>query len=187
VKKFGRAGEGPGEFRNPPVRLDIVTEGLRITEMYGWSHSFYTMDGRFLYKEELDSTKKYIGKWELREFPATEAIAKQYRLGKQECLMGSFYGETGLDLHYSSFVFDSLADGTFFFVKRRGAIQVYSAECQLLEEVEFGLARFSRQPEFNKLFTQISHSMYRQPVRRYYSRHQRTGESRFGSFGRIWS
>jgi hypothetical protein len=73
VKQFGKAGEGPGEFKNRITRLEIQPDYILINSV--GKVSYFTQDGRFIKELKLfspDLRLKPFGKWFVGERMVTE-------------------------------------------------------------------------------------------------------------------
>jgi len=154
---FGRVGQGPKEFRRPPVALRIKEGLVTATEMYGRRQSLFALNGAFVRREDLTRGIQYLTSDRFKELKFQEATAANHRY--QHLESGAYFSGThpndSLDYHLAQALF--LADAQCIYqVKRCGVIDIFERGAPSSRTIQLPLELLKKDIEADELGTQLN-------------------------------
>ena len=155
---FGKPGNGPREFKNPPVRLEIEDGHLRVTEWNRWSTSLYTLDGNFVKKF---APNRYVfihnGVVALKHYgKGAMETGYLFQLKDKQCYFGKLREKTWLEYHLSTNYHTVGEDGQFVIARKSGLIETYDGDCKQVASMVLMLDAYKREMVEDRLSTGLS-------------------------------
>lgn len=155
--QWGVIGEGPGEMKHPPTRLNVDQGAIVVTEMYGWQRHFFTPKGTYLRREALDRQAIQVGQDQFRKLVFEEAVylGSRYRNDENQCLLSRLEDASEVAFHVSEALLLARKSG-FIVVKRSGPIETYDQRCRLQKTFSLPVEFFKKKMQKDPIRTKIA-------------------------------
>ena len=164
--RIGRRGEGPGEFKHWPHRLEVIDNTIVSTDYFKLTRNFFSPNGTYLRRESIDRAIIH-GDKRFKKIPYLQALQQGHRYIELDTgtELASLPDPTDEGYHLASSLIRCHQDRVYV-IKRSGEIEIYSAKGEFLDLIDVNLGRFTAEMQLNVVYKAFRTHSQKTPWRR---------------------